>query len=122
MTAGRSCFASGEVPVDHDGNRLAADELTGHVQQAFANREGSLADEGLALPDFVSITTNSRGTVDPAAVAAACSRLLGGHRCTSTAVGADFLDPAWRLEAHAVPWPENSSRDDGEPRASRSPV
>lgn len=103
MTAGGLCFVSGQVPVDRSGNHVPAEDLVAQAEQVFANLEGCLSDEGLAMSDVVSITTYLRDIADGPEVSAVRSRYFGDHRPTSTVVEvSDFLNAAWRLEISAI--------------------
>ncbi|WP_187281575.1 RidA family protein [Nonomuraea sp. C10] len=103
MTAAGLCFVSGQVPVDRNGDTLPADDLVAQAEQVFANLEGCLADEGLAMSDVVSITTYLRDVADGPEVSAVRARFFGDHRPTSTVVEVSgFLNPAWRLEVQAI--------------------
>ena len=103
------CFVSGQVPVDSDGRSLPADDLEGQVNQVFANLEACLADEGLGLPDIVSMTTYLRDIADAPRVSQIRGRFLGEHRTSSTVVEVSrLIGPSWRLEIQAVAMTRNA--------------
>jgi enamine deaminase RidA (YjgF/YER057c/UK114 family) len=85
--AGGLCFASGPVPVDHAGNHLAANDLTGHVAHAFAHLDSCLADQGLALSDLIPTTTSLREIPDASKVSAARGSFLRDHRGATILMG-----------------------------------
>lgn len=94
-------FLSGQVGARPDGSK--AGPVGEQAEQVFANIGAILAAHGLDVSSLIKITTYIVSGHDIAAVRAARSKFLAGHRATSTLVFVpELADPAWHVEVEAV--------------------
>lgn len=92
IKAGETIYVSGQLSHDNEGDFVGANDLQAQVRQTFANLDKVLGHFGVTRNQVVQDTVfvvNLREHND--AVAAAHLAYFGGHRPTSTTVGAEAL-------------------------------
>ena len=96
----RLLFLSGQVGIDADGSAPAGfDE---QARLAWENVLAQLGAAGMGVTDIVKTTFYLSDRAHLAANSRIRAELLGEHRCASTAVIVQLLNPAWHIEIEVI--------------------
>jgi reactive intermediate/imine deaminase len=91
VRAGGLLFLAGQMPVDTDGNVVAAGDIRGQTRQTFENVKAVLAAAGADLGDIVDMTTYHTDIADLDAVMEVKADYLTEDLPAWTAVGVPAL-------------------------------
>jgi 2-iminobutanoate/2-iminopropanoate deaminase len=102
VRAGELLFVSGQVGA-RDGTLVSGDTVD-QLEQAFANLEGVLADNGAELTDVVKMTVFLRHMSDFGRMNERYMALLGDHRPARTTIAVAELPLNALVEIEATAW------------------
>lgn len=84
------------------GDYVQGVEITGPARLAWRNVLAQLAAAGMGIRDIVKTTFYLSDRAHLAANSRIRAEFMGDHRCASTAVIVQLLNPAWHLEIEVI--------------------
>lgn len=96
----RLLFLSGQVGIDASG--IAPEAFDDQARLAWQNILAQLDAADMGVTDIVKTTFSLAARAHLAANSRIRAEVLGQHRCASTAVIVQLLNPAWHLEIEVI--------------------